>query len=333
MKRYRGLYEKVATMENIEYAYIEARKGKRNTRAVKNFEKDKELLLKKLWVQLNKREYKTSKYRVRTIYEPKERLIHMLPFYPDCIAQHAIKNVVAPIWEPMFIRDSYACIRGRGQHRGSARCMEFTGRNTYVLQCDVSKFYPSIKPGILKEIIQKKIKDRDMLCALYEIIDSAPAIPIGSVMSPWFGNIYLNELDQEAKHKWHIKDYVRYCDDFLLFGTKDELVNIMPKVKCFCEKELRLKLSRLWLYPTKRGIDFLGYRHFPDGKILARKSTAKRIRKQLKALPHLLRRGDISRERARGQLASINGWLKHAKTYHLRCALKMDELNRMVDLE
>jgi hypothetical protein len=54
-------------------------------------------------------------------------------------------NVLIPIFEGMFIRDTYACIQGRGIHAGSRRTMEFVRRNSYCLKCDISKFYPSMR--------------------------------------------------------------------------------------------------------------------------------------------------------------------------------------------
>src|ERR1035437_3311904 len=99
MKRYGNLYSKITNIENIRLAYIKARKGKRWQNTVKNFELNLEYNLKKIQKMLVNKTYKTSEYITKTIYEPKERLIYKLPFYPDRIIQHAIMNIVEPIWE------------------------------------------------------------------------------------------------------------------------------------------------------------------------------------------------------------------------------------------
>lgn len=57
--------------------------------------------------------YKTSGYRQKKIYEPKERTIYILPFYPDRIVHHAIMNILEPIWDKLFISDSYACRKNK----------------------------------------------------------------------------------------------------------------------------------------------------------------------------------------------------------------------------
>lgn len=86
------------------------------------------------------------------IYEPKMRTIYILPFYPDRIVQHAIMNVLEPIWDNRLIHDTYACRLNKGQHKGSRRCMQFVKRNRYCLKCDISKFYPSINHEKLLQI-------------------------------------------------------------------------------------------------------------------------------------------------------------------------------------
>lgn len=330
MKRHGHLFEKIVTPENIELAFRKAKKGKMWQGSVQRIERDKKNKLAALRQQLLDGSFTTSNYSMKIVFEPKRREIYILPFYPDRIAQHAVMNIVAPIWESMFIYDSYACRKGKGQHAGSRRCMQFTRRNSWVCQFDISKFYPSIPHGPLMEVIRRKIKDERVLALLQDIIDSIGDernVPIGNYTSQWFGNIFLNELDQYVKHELHVRDYLRYCDDFLLFGNdKEELKRLANAVEAFVSERLLLRLSKKALYPTTHGIDFLGYRHFPSGKILVRKSTAKRIRKRLKILPWALAHGKITKEQAIGKLASAHGWLKHAHAHHLRMSVRLDEL-------
>lgn len=330
MKRHGGLFEKIVEPENIELAFQKAKKGKTWQDSVQRIEKNKARKLAALRQSFLDGSYTTSNYTVKIIFEPKERKIFVLPFFPDRIAQHAIMNIVAPIWDSMFIPDSYACRTGKGQHAGSRRCMQFVRRNSWVCQFDISKFYPSIPHGPLMEVIRHKIKDERVLALFRDIIGSIGDdrnIPIGNYTSQWLGNLYMNELDQYVKHTLHIKDYLRYCDDFLIFGNdKEEMKRLADQVEAFVSDRLQLRLSKKSLYPTAHGIDFLGYRHFPSGKILVRKATAKRIRRRLKILPWALKHGRISKEQAIGKLASASGWLKHANAHHFRMAIRLDEL-------
>jgi len=74
------------------------------------------------------------------IHEPKEREIFILPFAPDRIVQHAMMNIIEPIWDRVMIHNNYACRIGKGIHVGSQKTMEYVRRNKYCLKCDVSKF-------------------------------------------------------------------------------------------------------------------------------------------------------------------------------------------------
>lgn len=330
MKRHGNLFSQIVDMENIEEAYRKARRGKTWQDKVKKIDEVKDEKLKELRQSLIDGTFTTSSYRIKTIYEPKERQIFILPFYPDRVVQHALMNVVSPIWDKMMIKDSYACRQGKGQHKGSLRCMQFVRRNKWVYQFDISKFYPSINHNVLMEIIQRKIKDKRVLELFNDIItsiDGETNVPIGNYTSQWFGNLYMNEVDTLVKHKLHVRDYIRYCDDFLLFGNdKEALKQYATTIERFINDRLKLRLSKKNLFPTAHGVDFLGYRHFPNGKILVRKNTAKRIKKRMKSLLWQLEHRKITEEQALGKTASAYGWLKHANTYNLRLAMDFDEI-------
>jgi len=273
--------------------------------------------------------FTTAPYKKGTIYEPKERTIYILPFNPDRVIQHALMNVIEPIWDSLFIHNSYACRKGKGIHAGSRKTMEFVRKYRYCLKLDISKFYPSVNHDILYEIVQRKIKCWDTLWLIKDIIYSFPGgknVPIGNFTSQWFGNLYMNELDQFLKHEHHVKNYVRYCDDFCLFHDDKRYLNDMMRViKDFILTRLKMTLSKCDLFPVSRGVDFLGYRHFPK-YILVRKSTAKRVKKRLKALPWLLAKGQITRNQYRASLASTKGWLKWANAHNLTTYLQIEQL-------
>ncbi|MBO5491975.1 MAG: hypothetical protein J5974_01450 [Pyramidobacter sp.] len=332
-KKHGRLFEQIISRENLLLAFKRAARGKHWRRAVKSVERHLDGCMDKLRKALESGTFHTSPYRTKTIYEPKERLIYILPFYPDRILHHAIMNVLEPIFDGMMYANSFACRKGKGQHAGSRKCMQYVRQYKYCLQCDVSKFYPSVDHAVLKALLAHKFKDAPLLALLYEVIDSAPGgknVPIGNYLSQWFGNFYLTELDRYAYETLHVKAYLRYCDDFCIFDDdKSRLKEIADGVEAFLGDRLKLRLSKRRVYPTAQGVDFLGYRHFP-GYILLRKRTAKRIRRNMRGVMWQLRHRMISKDQARSKVASAYGWIKHAQTYHLRRAIGLDELAKEV---
>jgi len=332
MKRHGNLWREIVSEENITVACDRASKGKKKMKSVAAFSQNREEKLCEIRQSLLSKSFTTSRYQTKFIVEPKPRQIFILPFAPDRIVQHALMSVVEPIWDRLMIHDSYACRKGKGQHRGSLRTMEFVRKYKYCLKADISKFYPSIDHEILLKIIKRKIKCPDTLWLLDNIIHSFPGgknTPIGNYTSQWFGNLYLNELDQYLKHTFKVGPYLRYCDDFCIFSDDKKWLQEMKAIIAdFLHRELKLKYSFAEVFPVSQGVDFLGYRHFKK-HILLRKRTAKRVKAKLNKLPGMLARGEISAQKMQSTLASIKGWMKWACTRNLYLSVKIDELEAL----
>lgn len=336
MKRHGKLFEKITDPENIRAAFYDAKRGKKKRAAILRCEDHLDEVCASIRDMLINKTFTTSPYRTMMIHVPKTRQIFDLPFYPDRIIHHAIMLVIEPIWQGLFIADSYACIRGRGIHSGSRRTMEYVRKYKYCLKMDISKFYPSVDHDILFSIVQKKIKCPDTLWLLKDIIYSVPNgknVPIGNYTSQWLGNLYLNELDTFLKHDHHVKAYIRYCDDFCIFHDDKKYLGRMAKIiDEYLKSKLKLSMSKCDLFPVTRGVDFLGYRHFPE-HVLLRKSTATRIKRRLSKLPALLAGRKITAEQYRSTLASISGWMKWANSRNFQMHLKLESLRRIMDYE
>ena len=285
MKRLNNVWSMIIDKDNLRLALQKAAKGKKRRPSVRKILNNSDFYIDKLYNSLKAGTYKTSRYSIITLFVPKERKIFRLPFYPDRIVHHAIMNIMEPYWDSQFIYHSYACRKGKGQHKGSTKCMDYARKYKYVLKCDISKFFPSVDHTVLKSILRRKIKDKQLLSLFDEVIDSVNGnpytpdgknIPIGNLLSQWFGNLYLNELDVFVKHTLRVHPYIRYSDDFILFSNdKSELHNCLIEIRNFLDIKLKLKLSKGSVFPVSRGIDFLGYRHFPD-YVLLRKRTVKK---------------------------------------------------------
>lgn len=268
-----------------------------------------------------------------TIYEPKERVIYKLPYNPDRIVQHAVMNVLKPILVNLFIENSYACVEGRGPHKASRKCAEYTRKYDYCLKCDVRKFYPSINQNILSGMFHRIIKDGRFMGVLDDIIfsfDGGYNCPIGNYCSQWFGNFYLTTLDNYILHELHPQGYLRYCDDFILFDNdKAKLQTCKRNIRNFINAWLELDFSKAEVFPTTQGVDFCGYRHFKK-YLLLRKSTATRIKRRFHGIEEVIDTPKCKVDRIRGQIASADGQLSHCCSYNLRQSIRLDELQEII---
>lgn len=108
---------------------------------------------------------------------------------------------------------------------------------------------------------------------------SRKGLPLGNLTSQLFANVYLNELDQFVKHELKAKWYIRYADDFALLSTEyEELEGWLISIKEFLEERLDLRLhpDKVSIKTVASGVDFLGWVHFPDHRVL-RTATKKRM--------------------------------------------------------
>lgn len=322
MRRHGNLFEKIVVFDNLELAYRKAIRGKRYRPSALRFYANLEENLVQLQNELMWGMYTIRPYRTFTIYEPKKRTIYAAAFR-DRVVHHAIMNVIEPIWEGLFSSDSYACRKGMGTHAGVAkldRMLQSASAKwgkVYCLKGDVAKFFPSINHHVLMAIIRRKIKCAKTLDLLEKIVFAAGDkadpdshnLPIGNLISQWCANLYLNELDQFAKHVLGTRYYVRYMDDFIiLHHDKRQLLAWQREIEAFLGSHLMLRTNRKTsVFPVAQGIDFLGYRTWL-GKRLLRKSSAVRMTKRLKNLRALFAAGKIELSRV---LDSVRSWVVH----------------------
>jgi len=147
-------------------------------------------------------------------------------------------------------------------------------------------------------------------------------LPIGNLTSQMFANLYLNELDQFAKHKLKLKQYIRYMDDIIiLHEDKKELGRIKTEIERFLNEELHLQLNnKTCIRPTTMGIEFVGFRIWST-HIKLRKQTVKRMKRRLKYVFTHYENGEIDKETLDRSIASYRGILKHFESYGLRNSL------------
>jgi RNA-directed DNA polymerase len=328
MKTYKNLYPKIYDFDNLHLAYLKARRCKRYRHDVLRFSANLEENLINIQNHLIWKTYRTGRYRFFTVYEPKERLIASLSFR-DRVVHHALHNIIEPIFERSMIHDSYACRSEMGVLSGVQRTTRFLRDSTrrwgrvYCLKGDVKKYFPSVHHETLKQIIRKRIACPDTLEMIDRIIDSTGdevGMPIGNLTSQLFANVYLNELDHFIKEECGVKYYIRYMDDFVvLYDDKRAMKNLLESVDYYLRVALRLRLNdKTQIFPVgPRPIDFLGYRIWPEYRLL-RKGNLRRTRRKLKKLARLYAIGQISLVDIQPSIVSWIGHAQHADSWRVR---------------
>lgn len=326
MKRIGNLYDKIISIDNLTLADIKARKGKTNNYGVKLHDKKREENILLLHNSLKNKTFKTSEYEVFTIFEPKERKIFRLPYYPDRIVHHAIMNILEPIWYSVFTHNTYSCIKGRGIEGCSRQVSKIiksfaNSEKLFCLKIDIKKFYPSINHDILKGIIRKKIKDKDLLWLLDAIIDSADGLPIGNYLSQFLSNLYLSYFMHFINEELKIKA-TEYADDICLFSdNKQILKQALINIKEYLSNKLLLELkSNYQIFPipknrydkTGRALDYIGYKFYRNQKLLR-----KRIKQNLCKKVYKLNKSKKNRFEYKQEISPWLGWCKHSDSKHL----------------
>ncbi len=328
MKRYGHLFEQIVTFENLMLAAHKTLLGHKSRRAVARLYFDLEPEVLRLQEELTSGSYQPRPYRVFEIREPKPRQICAADVR-DRVTHHAICNILDPIFERQMISDTFACRKGKGTHAAIRRAQHFARRSPYFLQCDVRKYFATIDHAVLKAMLRRKLKDERVLELLDRIIDqplpgSEPGkgVPIGNLTSQYFANLYLGELDHFVKERLRVKGYVRYMDDFLLFGDeKPALHEALAALNSFVNDRLRLELKTeaTIIAPVTQGITFLGFRIFPSLIKLSGPKWA-RFRRKIKQKESAFEAGSISEEDLARSVSSMAGHIAHANTLAARQA-------------
>lgn len=320
-----GLWETVTSFENLVAAYHECRRGKRYTDAALKFSFAVEQKLFELQGALLNRVWTPGRPHEFMVRDPKPRLIQAPPF-ADRVVHHALVRVIDPLFERRFIGDSYACRKGKGVHASIDRLQSFLRARqrreaaTWVLQADISKYFPSINHQRLLDIIGRTVADKGVLWLCSRIVGGygyteGVGIPVGALTSQLFANVYLDQLDHWIKDQNGVEHYLRYMDDFLILGDdKAELWRFYEALADFLATRLSLRLNRKTsVFPAARGVDFCGYRTWAT-HVLPRKRNVKKARRKFRQLAGQYERGIVTFEEIRPYVTSFAGYMKHCQS-------------------
>jgi len=330
-KKYKRLYEQVYAFDNLWLAARKARCCKRHKQAVLLFEYDLEKNLFEIQQQLKDETYQFSPYTFFTIYEPQERHIAAAP-YKDRVVHHAICNIIEPILDRAMIYDSYACRQGKGSHAAIERAQQFLRKNSWAFKLDIKKYFFTIDHNLLLIELCKKISDERLLRLLDQLLATyeSPSeyhffpsydyhgneryrpigLPIGNLTSQLLANYFLTPLDRFIKEKLHIKHYLRYMDDAVLFtNSKPELISAKENIACFLGwRRLKLHDHKCQVFPARHGIKFLGFHIYSYQKKILRPNL-QRFKRRWREKSWRYKNQEIPWQHV---LLSLNGWLGFA---------------------
>ena len=270
-KTIRNEYDKKLTYENLMKAHLESRKGKSLRKEIILFNLKQEEYIMWLYEQLKNGTYKHSGYTTFYVTEPKLRIIEKSIYLDRIVHRWYVDNFMKQYFRKSFINTSYACLEDKGMHKACLdvqNTMKHCKRiwsNYYIIKMDVAKYFQNIDKEILYKILLRKIKDKKLLWLTKEILYSngkEKGLPIGNYTSQCFANIYLNEIDQYAKHNLKLKYYFRYMDDIVvLVKTKNEGIQKLQLIREFLKEKLDLELnSKTQIFKSAQGVNFCGYK-------------------------------------------------------------------------
>jgi hypothetical protein len=344
-----GLWDELVSFPNLYRAWLRARAGKRARRDVARFEFRAEDELIRMQRELRDGTYRFGGYRSFRVRDGgKERLISAAPFR-DRVVHHALTNLLEPLCERHFIRDSYASRLGKGTHAALDRARRWAREYRFCLKGDVERYFPSIDHAILKGLVRRWIADERFLALLDEVIDGGAGVlaseyrphwfagddllgpcrprglPVGNQTSQLLSNVYLHPLDLFVKQELRARAYVRYVDDFLVFGHSYRWLEEVREriIERLADLRLVLHARKRQVLAVRNGVPFVGFVVGPRTVRLARGNVA-RAKRRFRAQRAACAAGRLPAAKA---TESIRSWCAHAAhgdTWRLRAALLAD---------
>lgn len=297
MKRVGGLFSKMVLWSNLERALRKALIGKRRRKDAEAFIDAMPGSLERVGERLRGGMGPIGQFSEFVIHDPKERLISA-PCFPDRVFHHAVMNLCEPVLDRYQIYDSYACRPGKGQFAAIERASSFARHHEWFVKTDVRKYFESIPRIGLWNRLTWIFREERVLELWWQILDSwrpgeKRGLPIGSLTSQHLANFYLGAFDHEVKNEWRIRGYVRYMDDSALwFPGSREASEASKRAEDFLHASLDLNPKPTFQNRSAHGMDFLGYRIYPWGAKLNRRSR-RRFRRNWEALKVAWESGEV----------------------------------------
>ncbi|MBP5100408.1 RNA-directed DNA polymerase [Pseudomonas protegens] len=302
--------------QDLVQAYYDCRRTKRNSDSALAFEIDLERNLIQLHDDLVSGNYRPGRSICFVVTRPKAREVWAAAFR-DRVVHHLLYNHIGPRIESSFIADSCACIKGRGTLYAARRleskirsASENWSKQVFYLKLDLANFFVAIDKQVLLRQLGARITETWWLALAEQILMHDPredyevrspahlfnrvpqhkrltaqparlGLPIGNLSSQFFANVYLNALDQFAKHRLGAKHYVRYVDDFVFLHESPQQLNAwLAKVEAFLPSlGAKLNPKKTILQTVDRGVDFVGHVIKPWRRTTRKRSLAQALKR------------------------------------------------------
>ncbi len=190
----------------------------------------------------------------------------------DKVVQQAIRNLIDPIFDPLFLNVSYAYRAGKGTNKAISRIRHFINheKRFWIVQCDIDDYFDSVSHTILQAFIEQHIPDKTLVQLImlslkagcvtntYKWQDIEKGLPQGGLIAPLLSNLYLQPLDELMVQKKY--GFVRYADDFVaLTHHKNQAEKALEDIKAMLQNTLQLQLNPNYKICNNRdGFEYLG---------------------------------------------------------------------------
>jgi len=290
---------------------------------------------------------------VRRAYVPKSKTEKRpigIPTYEDKIAQRAVQMVLEPVYEQMFYDFSYGFRPGKSPHKALDRVWQevMNMRGAYVIDLDISKYFDTIDRGLLREIVQNRVRDGVIIRMIGKWLNAGimesgklsypkAGTPQGGVISPILSNIFLHEVldswfaEQVQPRLKGKSAMVRFADDaVLLFEQREDLERVMRVLaKRFAKYGLKMNESKTkvcrFLPPGRKDggkaepLNFLGFTHFwgksrKGNWVVKRKTQSTRLARSVAAVSQWCK--DHRHNKLRDQQRVLNQKLRGHYAYY-----------------
>lgn len=285
-RKWYSLIDKVYALPNLQRAWQQVLDNGGAAGAdgmtLGKFRENVEERLEQLSADLHNKTYRPKP--VRRVYIPKagggQRPLG-IPSVRDRIVQHALLQVLGPLFEAKFSSRSHGFRPGRG----CATALWVVDRAVkhgyeWVVDADIEAFFDSVDHGKLIAALGEEIADGSVLNLITRILKAGVCLPEtsqveptelgtpqGGPLSPLLANVYLHGFDERLAQAGY--GLVRYADDFVVFARSEgEATAALGLAREVLEGELGLTLhpEKTRVVSVIQGFEFLGFRYFRDPK-------------------------------------------------------------------